>query len=60
MSILMDLIYASTIFEHSLSVTLRVGLYLRAARVARILVKAVIMAALFLEGITPTRMALRS
>ncbi len=60
MSILLDSMYASTIFEHKLSVTLRVGLYPRAARVARILVKAVIMAALFLEGIAQTRMALRS
>jgi hypothetical protein len=31
MSILLDLMYASTIFEHSLSLTLRVGLYPRAA-----------------------------
>jgi hypothetical protein len=50
--------YTSTIFEHSLSVTLRVGLYPWAAMVARILVKAAIIAALFLEGIAPTRMAL--
>ncbi len=60
MSILLDLINAVTIFEHPLSVMLRVGVYLQAARVARILVKAVIMAALFLEGIAQTRMALRS
>ncbi len=43
-----DLMYASIVFEHLLSMTLWVGLYPRAARVARILVKAVIMAALFL------------
>ncbi len=60
MSILLDLMYASTIFEHSLFVMLRVGLYLRAARVARISVKAVIMAVSILEGIARTRMALRS
>ncbi len=60
MSILLDLMYASTVFNHSLSVRLRVGLYPWAARVARILAKAVIMAALFLEGIACTRMAVRS
>ncbi len=59
MSILLDLLYASTIFEHMLSVTLRVGLYPWAARVARILMKAVIMAASFLEGIACKRMVLR-
>ncbi len=60
MSTLLDLMHASTIFEHSLSVALRVGVYLHAARVARILVKVVIMAASFLEGIVQTRMVLRS
>ncbi len=60
MSIFLDLIYAATVIEHSVYVTLRVGLYPRAARVARILVKVVIMAALFLDGIAQTRMALRS
>ncbi len=60
MSILLDLIYDSTVFEHSLSVMLRVGLYPWAAMVARILVKVAIMAALFLEGIVQTGMALRS
>ncbi len=50
MSILLDLMYAFTVFEHLLSITLRVGLYPWAARVARILVKAVIMAASLLEG----------
>ncbi len=59
MSILLDLMYASTLFEHSLSITLRVGLYPWAARVARILVKRVNMAALFLEVIACTRMVLR-
>jgi hypothetical protein len=59
MSILLDLMYASTIFEHLLSVTFRVGLKPWAVRVARILVKAVIMAALFLEGIACISMALR-
>ncbi len=60
MSILLDLMCASTVFEHLLLATLRVGLYPWAARVARILVKAVITAASFLEGIAQTRMALRS
>jgi hypothetical protein len=60
MPILLDLMYASTVFKHLLSVTLRVGLYLQAARVVRMLVKVVIMAASFLEGIGQTRMALRS
>jgi hypothetical protein len=47
-------------FEHLLSVTFRVGLQPRAARAARILVKAVIMAASFLEGMACTSIALRS
>ncbi len=57
MSILLDLMYASTIFEHLLFVMFKVGLYPRAARVVRILVKAVIMASLILEGISHTSMA---
>jgi hypothetical protein len=50
MSILLDLMCASTVFEHSLSVMLRVGLYLQAVRVTRISVKVVVMAALFFGG----------
>jgi hypothetical protein len=60
MSILLDLMCASNIFEHLLSVTLRVGFHLPDARVTRILVKVVIIAALFLEGIAQTRIAFRS
>ncbi len=51
MSILLDVMCTSTIFEHYLSLALREGLYPRAARVTRILVKAVITAASFLESI---------
>ncbi len=60
MSILLDLMCTSTVVKHLLFVALRVDLYTRAAKVARILWKLVIMAALFLEGIAQTRMALRS
>ncbi len=46
--------------EHSLSITLSMGEYLRALRSARMSMNAAIMAPPILEGMAWTRMALRS
>jgi hypothetical protein len=46
--------------EHSLSITLSVGEYLQALRLASMSVNAAIMAPLILEGMVWTRMAFRS
>ena len=60
MPMLLLWMWVSTALEHSLSMTLSVESYQRVLRVARISLKAAIIAPSVLDGMARTRMALRS